>query len=101
MSEISYLDKARHYICQGGYKPIYGPEIHLKAVKRILRYVKGTKDLRLLHRKTNIFELIGYVDSDWCSDIHDRKNISRYAFFMGDCLHIVVEEEVHRHTINL
>jgi hypothetical protein len=101
MSEISYLNKAQHYICPGGCKPIYGPEIYLKAKKRILRYVKGTKDLRLLHQKTHIFELIGYVDSDWCGDIHDRKNISRYAFFMGGCLHIVDEEEVHCHTINL
>jgi Reverse transcriptase (RNA-dependent DNA polymerase) len=48
---------------------------HLKAVKKILRYIKGTK--------TNIFELIGYVDSDWCSDIDDRKNTSGYAFYMG------------------
>jgi hypothetical protein len=56
---------------------------HLKAVKRILRYVKGTKDLGLFYQKTNVFELVGYVDSDWCGDIDDRKNTSRYAFYMG------------------
>jgi hypothetical protein len=37
---------------------------HLKAVKRILRYVKGTEDLRLFYQKTNVFELAGYVDND-------------------------------------
>jgi Reverse transcriptase (RNA-dependent DNA polymerase) len=37
---------------------------YLKVVKRILRYVKGTEDLGLLYRKTDIFELAGYVDSD-------------------------------------
>jgi hypothetical protein len=48
---------------------------HLKAVKMILRYVKGTEDLRLFYQKTNIFELAGYVYSDWCGDIDDRKMI--------------------------
>jgi hypothetical protein len=55
---------------------------HLIAVKRILRYVKGTEDLRLYYTKTNKFELAGYVDSDWCGDIDDRKSTSGYAFFM-------------------
>jgi Reverse transcriptase (RNA-dependent DNA polymerase) len=37
---------------------------HFKAVKRILRYVKGTEILGLFYQENNIFELIGYVDSD-------------------------------------
>jgi hypothetical protein len=37
---------------------------HLKAVKMILRYIKGTEDLGLHYTKTNKFELINYVDSD-------------------------------------
>jgi hypothetical protein len=57
---------------------------HLKAVKMILRYVKGTEDLRLFYQKTNIFELAGYVYSDWCGDIDDHKSISGYVFYMGD-----------------
>jgi hypothetical protein len=56
---------------------------HLKVVKRILRYVKGTEDLGLLYQKTNIFELAGYVDIDWFGDIDDRKSTSGYAFYMG------------------
>jgi hypothetical protein len=56
---------------------------YLKAVKTILRYVKGIKDLRLYYIKTNKFKLAGYVDSDWCRDINDRKNTSGYVFFMG------------------
>jgi hypothetical protein len=31
----------------------------------------------------NIFELTGYVDSDWRNDIDDRKSTTGYAFFMG------------------
>jgi hypothetical protein len=56
---------------------------HLKDVKRILRYVKGTEDLGLFYQKTNIFELAGYVDNDCCGDIDDRKNTSGYTFYMG------------------
>ena len=56
---------------------------HLKAVKMILRYVKVTEGLGLHYTKTNQFELAGYVDSDWCGDIDDRKSTSGFAFFMG------------------
>jgi hypothetical protein len=56
----------------------------LKAVKRILKYVKGTEDLGLFYQKTNVFELAGYVNSDWCGDIDDRKSTSGYAFYIGD-----------------
>jgi hypothetical protein len=74
---------------------------HLKAVKRILIYVNGTKDLVLFYQKINIFELVGYVDSDWCDDIDDRKSTSGYAFYMErHNLHMVVEEVAHRHTIH-
>jgi hypothetical protein len=54
---------------------------HLKAVKRILRYIKGI--LRLHYTKTNKFELTCYVDSDWCGDIDDRNSTSGYTFFKG------------------
>jgi hypothetical protein len=56
---------------------------HLKALKRILRYVKGIEDLDLFYQKTNVFKLTCYVDNDWCGDIDDRKSTSGYAFYMG------------------
>jgi hypothetical protein len=56
---------------------------HLKVMKMILRYVKGTEDLGLLYQKTDIFELAGYVDIDWYGDIDNRKSTMGYAFFMG------------------
>jgi hypothetical protein len=55
---------------------------HLKGVKMILRYVKGSEDLGLFYQKTNIFELASYVDNDWCGDIDDHKSTSGYAFYM-------------------
>jgi hypothetical protein len=40
-------------------------ESHLKATKRILRYLKGTHDVGLWFSKGSNFELIGYSDSDY------------------------------------
>lgn len=39
-------------------------QMHFKAVKRVLRYVKGTTDFGIWYRPTMNSELIGYSDSD-------------------------------------
>ena len=56
---------------------------HMKAAKRILRYVKGTEQLGLHYSKTNDFLLTGYVDSDWAGDVDDRKSTTGFVFYMG------------------
>lgn len=57
-----------------------------QCLKRVLRYLKGTIDLKLVYKQcdfTNI--LCGYVDSDWGgSDIRDRKSTTGYLFQMFD-----------------
>ena len=40
-------------------------ESHLSVVKRILRYLKGTMDIRLWYPKSDNFELIGFSDADF------------------------------------
>ncbi|KAJ9561948.1 hypothetical protein OSB04_007108 [Centaurea solstitialis] len=45
-------------------KPCDPRESHLSAVKRILRYLKGTPDFGLWYPKDSSFELIAYTDSD-------------------------------------
>ncbi|KAJ3693375.1 hypothetical protein LUZ60_008855 [Juncus effusus] len=57
---------------------------HWKAIKRILRYIRGTESLGLYYSKTNEYKLVGYSDSDWCRDVDDRKSTSEYVFYMGD-----------------
>ncbi|BAU02899.1 hypothetical protein VIGAN_11249500 [Vigna angularis var. angularis] len=57
---------------------------HWKALKRILRYVKGTMSFGLLYTNSDHYRLSGYSDSDWCGDIDDRKSTTGYVFFMGD-----------------
>lgn len=49
---------------------------HLTAVKRILRYLKGTVDLGLTYRKFDGNVLKAYSDSDWAGDRDDRHSTS-------------------------
>ncbi|XP_073223568.1 secreted RxLR effector protein 161-like [Cicer arietinum] len=56
---------------------------HLIATKRILRYIKGTKEFGLLFSngsKGERSELVGYLYSYWCGDITDRRSTSGYVF---------------------
>ncbi len=52
---------------------------HWTAVKRILRYLKGTRNFGLLYTNGNVDEFIGYSDSDWAGDLDDRKSTSGYV----------------------
>ena len=54
---------------------------HLTAVKRILRYLKGTQDLGLKFQKTD-GQLTGYSDADWAGDLDDRHSTSGNLFVM-------------------
>ncbi|GBN55312.1 Retrovirus-related Pol polyprotein from transposon TNT 1-94 [Araneus ventricosus] len=45
---------------------------HWTAAKRVLKYLKGTKNRGLTFRPTKV-PLVGFADADWVSDITDRK----------------------------
>ena len=60
-------------------------DIHWKAVKRILRYLAGSTD-HGIHIKASSFALSGFSDSDWASDIDDRRSTSGYCVYFGDNL---------------
>ncbi|KAI3692747.1 hypothetical protein L6452_32569 [Arctium lappa] len=61
-------------------------EIHLTAVKRIFRYLKGTADLGLWYPKDTSFELTAYTDADHAGCMLDRKSTSGHVQFLGDKL---------------
>ncbi|XP_070009497.1 uncharacterized mitochondrial protein AtMg00810-like [Nicotiana sylvestris] len=61
-------------------------ESHLKAAKRIMRYLKGTRDLVLYCPLGDSFNLIEYVDADYAGYLVDRKSTSGMAHFLGSCL---------------
>lgn len=54
-------------------------QAHWLAAKRIMRYLKGTIDRKLIFGITRS-EIIGYCDSDFAADIDDRKSTSGYVF---------------------
>ena len=58
---------------------------HLKGIKRVLRYVKGTLDygLRFDCSSNEEFNLYGYSDSDWAGDVSTRISTSGYIFRLG------------------
>nr|GEU88146.1 hypothetical protein [Tanacetum cinerariifolium] len=59
-------------------------ESHLIAVKRILRYLKGTPTLGLYYPKCSGFDLKGYSDSDYAGCNIDRKNTLAEAEYVVD-----------------
>jgi hypothetical protein len=46
-------------------------ESHVLAVKRIFRYLKGTKEFGLWYPKGKYLSLIAYTDADWAGCIDD------------------------------
>lgn len=57
---------------------------HFAAGKRILRYLKGTKDLGLKYGPIEgEFEIVGYADSDWASDKDTRRSVTAYVYTLG------------------
>lgn len=58
-------------------------DVHLKAVKRILRYLKGTISHGLTFSPSENCDLVVYTDADWASCPDDRKSTGGYCCFLG------------------
>lgn len=54
------------------------------ALKRIFRYLQGTKDYGLFYSSNNEFRINGYSDSDFAGDITTRKSRSGVLIQIGD-----------------
>lgn len=90
IGSLLYLTASRLYIMfsERLCAPIQinSKESHLQAVKLILRYLKGTTNLRLWYRNGSNFELVGYGDADDAGYLVDRKSTTDMAHFLGSCL---------------
>lgn len=53
---------------------------HMSAVKRVMRYLKGTANYGLLYLKNEHGECHGFADADWAGDSKDRKSTSGFSF---------------------
>lgn len=54
---------------------------HFNHAKHILRYIRGTVDIKMVYTKQEDAEtLVGFSDSDWGGDKNDGKSTSGYVF---------------------
>jgi hypothetical protein len=52
-------------------------------VKKVLRYVQGTKDLMLTYRISDSLDIKGYLDADYAGDKDDRKATTGYVYTLA------------------
>ncbi|XP_019176275.1 PREDICTED: uncharacterized protein LOC109171658 [Ipomoea nil] len=58
-------------------------ESHMKTVKRIIKYVKGTTDLGIWYSFDTNKYLSAYCDADWAGNMDDRKSTTGGCFLLG------------------
>ena len=68
-------------MCLGSINSDPGEE-HWIAVKHILKYLRRTRDYKLVYSRGSL-ETIGYLDSDFQGDIDSRKSTSGYVFTLN------------------
>ena len=59
---------------------------HWKAVKRILRYLRGTMNFGLFLHRSPTLNITGFCDSDWGNDTEDRRSTSGMCVYLGENL---------------
>ncbi|GJR39776.1 putative ribonuclease H-like domain-containing protein [Tanacetum coccineum] len=69
---------------------------HLKAVKRIFKYLKGKPKLGLWYPRESSFDLVAYSDSDYAGANLDRKSTTGGCQFLG---HRLISWQCKKQTI--
>lgn len=59
---------------------------HLKALLRVMRYIKLIPGQGLSFPKTPSLNLHAFCDSDWAACTSTRRSVSGYCIFLGKCL---------------
>jgi hypothetical protein len=67
-------------ICQYFHSPT---TLHYTAIKRILRYVKGSMSMGLHIGRSSSMLVSGFCDADWASCLDDRRSTSGFAIFLA------------------
>ncbi|GJT21093.1 putative RNA-directed DNA polymerase [Tanacetum coccineum] len=70
-------------VCQFMHTPT---EKHWSAVKRILRYLRGTLNHGLLFKRASGCTLHAYTDADWAGCPDDRRSTGGFAIYLGSNL---------------
>ena len=56
---------------------------HWSSIKRVLRYIKGTRNLGITYSASESLNPIGYVDSDWAGCLETRKSTEGMVFLLA------------------
>jgi hypothetical protein len=70
-------------VCMCAKFQVTPKECHLRAIKRIMRYLVLTPNLCLWYSKGSHFDLIGYSNVDYAGCKVDRKSTSGICQFLG------------------
>ncbi|XP_051196890.1 uncharacterized mitochondrial protein AtMg00810-like [Lolium perenne] len=73
-------------------------EQHLAAIKRILRYVKGTISHGLQLHSSSPHSMVTYTNADWAGYPDTRRSMSGFCFYLGD--NLVSWSSKRQHTIS-
>ena len=74
---------------------------HLQEAKRILRYVRGTRDHGIFYSYLNNFTLVGYTNSNSRVDVEAKKSTVGYAFLSWNRnILMVIKEAISCSIIN-
>ncbi|XP_021735132.1 uncharacterized protein LOC110701816 [Chenopodium quinoa] len=78
--DISYVVQQ---VCLFMHSPLVE---QLDALKRILRYIRGTTYFGLQLHKSSVSSLVSYTDADWGGCPDTRRSTSGYCVYLGDNL---------------
>ena len=87
-AEVSRPDIAYPVRVLGRHLQASGRE-HMTAAKRVLRYLKGTRELGIVYGGSgaNSLKMVGYSDADWAGDKETRRSTTAYVFMLaGGCV---------------
>ena len=77
---ISDICFAVNRVCKFMHAPT---DSHWGAVKRIMRYLRGTTTYGLHITRSSSFALHGFTDADWAGSTDNRKSTCDYVVFLG------------------
>ncbi|GKB58556.1 ribonuclease H-like domain-containing protein [Tanacetum coccineum] len=103
---MELLDQAHMASCNHTRTPVdtksklgaNGDPPHFSALKRILRYVRGTLDFGLQLYALSTGSLVAYTNADWAGCPTIRRSTSGYCVFLGD--NLLSRSSKRQHTLS-
>ena len=80
-SERPDIQSTVRALCKNLKVPLKGDE---RRVKKLLRYLQGTRRMGTRYRRSEALDINVYTDSDWACDKEDRKSVSGCIIMVGD-----------------